>query len=38
MYLPIYLSEEIGFTNDKSVMMVPILGISNLFGRLFSGN
>ena len=37
MYLPVYLSQEIGLSTDQAMLMVPVLGISNLFGILITG-
>ena len=37
MYLPVYLSQEIGLSTDQAMLMVPVLGISNLFGILMTG-
>ena len=37
MYLPVYLFQEIGWSTDQAMLMVPVLGISNLFGILMTG-
>ena len=37
MYLPVYLSQQIGLSTDQAMLMVPVLGISNLFGILMTG-
>ena len=37
MYLPVYLSQEIGLSTDQAMLMVPVLGVSNLFGILMTG-
>ena len=37
MYLPVYLSQEMCWSTDQAMLMIPVLGISNLFGILMTG-